>query len=248
MNISFHRDGLTLRGVLTQPTTASFDLVLLMHGFTGDLGYTPDQLLYQLADRLSQAGVATIRFDFNGHGHSDGDFKNMTVLNELADAKVALDYARALPGVRRIMLLGHSQGGVVASMLAGEYHDLISKLVLLAPAATLRDDALRGSTQGFTYDPQQIPDELPIKKGLTLGGAYLRTAQTLPIYEVAAQYQGPVCLIHGMADTVVNNYASQHYDAIYHHSELHLLAGGSHTLTGAVREPVLQLVTDFVLQ
>src|SRR5699024_4288083 len=177
------------------------NLVILMHGFTSNRGMEPSQLLYQLAQRFVAEGLGTLRFDFNVHGESDGRFQDMTVLNEIADGKAILDYARSLGGVKNIYLLGHSQGGVVASMLAGYYPEKIAKLALLAPAATLKDDALKGDTQGYTYDPQNIPDTLPIKKGLILGGFYLRTAQTLPIYEVASQYHGPVCLVHGLKDT-----------------------------------------------
>lgn len=248
MDVQILRDQLTLRGTLNKPDRASFDLVVLMHGFTANRGIAPDQLLYQLAERFEAKDLATLRFDFNGHGTSDGQFKDMTVLNEISDGKAILDYARQLKGVRRIYLLGHSQGGVVASMLAGYYHEKIDKLVLMAPAATLKDDALKGDTQGFTYDPQNIPDELPIKKGLTLGGFYLRTAQTLPIYEVAQQYQGPVCLIHGLADRVVDHVASTRYDEVYQHDELNLLPHADHKFTmGDSRQKALDIATRFLL-
>lgn len=249
MDVEIKRDGLTLRGTLTKPSTAKFNLVILMHGFTSNRGITSDQLLYQLANRFADKGMATLRFDFNGHGQSDGEFKNMTVLNEIADGKVILDYARKINGVDQIYLLGHSQGGVVASMLAGYYHDRIDKLVLLAPAATLKDDALKGDTQGYTYDPEHIPDELPIKKGLTLGGFYLRTAQTLPIYEVASKYTGPVQLVHGLDDQVVNNIASKRYDEVYQHDQLTLLPKADHGFTeGESRAEVLDIATGFLME
>ena len=66
----------------------------------------------------------------------------MTVLNEIEDANAILNYVKTDPHVRNIYLVGHSQGGVVASMLAGLYPDLIKKVVLLAPATTLKSDAL----------------------------------------------------------------------------------------------------------
>jgi len=249
MDIEIKRDGLTLRGTLVKPQTTEFDLVVLMHGFTSNRGIEPDQLLYQLAERLEGKGFATLRFDFNGHGTSDGKFEDMTVLNEIGDGKAILDYARSIKGVRNLYLLGHSQGGVVASMLAGYYHDKVDKLALLAPAATLKDDALKGSTQGYTYDPKNIPDTLPIKKGLILGGFYLRTAQTLPIYEVAQAYHGPVCLVHGLKDTVVNNIASKRYDNVYTNDKLHLLNDADHGFSiGNSRQEVLDIVTEFMMK
>ncbi|KRO00125.1 alpha/beta hydrolase [Companilactobacillus kimchiensis] len=249
MDVEIKRDNLTLRGTLVKPTAKSFDLVILMHGFTSNRGIEPDQLLYQVAARFEEKGLATLRCDFNGHGQSDGRFEDMTVLNEISDGKAILDYARKLSGVKNIYLLGHSQGGVVASMLAGYYHEKITKLVLMAPAATLKDDALKGSTQGYTYDPENIPDQLPIKKGLTLGGFYLRTAQTLPIYEVASQYQGPVCLIHGLKDTVVNKIASQRYHDSYDNSGLHLIEDADHGFSlGNSRQEAIDLAVNFILK
>ncbi|WP_125709883.1 alpha/beta hydrolase [Companilactobacillus zhongbaensis] len=247
MDVEIMRDGLTLRGTLCLPQADSFDLAILMHGFTSDRGMKPDQLLYQIADRLNAEGFATLRVDFNGHGESDGAFEDMTVLNEISDGKAILDYARGLSGVQKIYLVGHSQGGVVASMLAGYYHDLIERVVLLALAATLKDDALKGNTQGYTYDPQNIPDKLPIKKGLTLGGFYLRTAQTLPIYDVARQFHGPVQLVHGLDDLVVDPVASRRYDEVYEKSDLALLPNADHGFTeGESREEVLDIVCSFL--
>ena len=123
MNVALKRDGLTLRGELLLPEKDSYDIAILMHGFTGNRN---GELLTALADALLEKGVASVRFDFNGHGDSDGKLEDMTVLNEIADAKVILDYAKSLEHVRNIFLFGHSQGGVVASMIAGYYPEVFN--------------------------------------------------------------------------------------------------------------------------
>ena len=69
-------------------------------------------------------------------------------------------------------------------MLAAYYRDIITKLVLLAPAATLKDDALKGICQGSQYDPNHIPGTVDVH-GFTVGGDYFWTVQLLPIYETA---------------------------------------------------------------
>lgn len=194
-------------------------MAIIFHGFTANRNTS---LLKEITNSLRDENIASVRFDFNGHGDSDGKFENMTVLNEIEDANAILNYVKTDPHVRNIYLVGHSQGGVVASMLAGLYPDLIKKVVLLAPAATLKSDALKGNTQGVTYNPDHIPDCLPFKD-LTLGGFYLRIAQQLPIYEVSAQFTKLVCLIHGTDDNVVSPNASKKYDQIYQNSTLHLI-------------------------
>ena len=148
--------------------------------------------------------MGSIRFDFNGHGRSDGLFEQMTVPNEIVDTKHVLEYVEHLDYVNRIALAGHSQGGVVAAMTGGELgNGRIDALVLLAPAGVLRDDALRGNTFGKIYDPKNPPETIELWGGRKLGGNYIRTATGLPIYETAMHYTEPTLVIHGESDRTV---------------------------------------------
>lgn len=242
IDIEINRDNLILRGSWETPATSNYDVAILFHGFTGN---RHEVLLDNLAQRLLEKGIAVLRIDFNGHGQSDGLFKKMTVLNEIADAKAILDCARTLAKGNRIYVLGHSQGGVVASMLAGYYPEHIAKLILLAPAATLKDDALKGICMDVTYDPNNVPDEVVVM-GMPIDGFYFRVAQLLPIYEVAANYFGPVCLIHGEGDTVVAPTASIRYYQVYQTSELHLIKDANHSFSKPHLDEVVALATDFL--
>lgn len=202
------------------------DMVMLLHGFSSNKD-TP--LMEHLADSLLHRGVASVRFDFNGHGKSEGEFVNMTVPNEIADARQVYRHVRALPYVRRVAVVGHSQGGVVASMLAGQLGtDSLAAVVLMAPAAVLREDAIRGNTMGARYNPLDPPEYVTLFGGLKLGRAYIRSAFALPIYETAARYQGPACMIHGTGDVVVPYTYSLRYMEAYRHGELHLMEGEDH--------------------
>lgn len=240
--ITLERDGLQLVGTREEPFGEIYDMAIIFHGFTANRNTS---LLKEIANSLRDENIASVRFDFNGHGDSDGKFENMPVLNEIEDANAILNYVKTDPHVRNIYLVGHSQGGVVASMLAGLYPDIIKKVVLLAPAATLKSDALKGNTQGVTYNPDHIPDRLPFKD-LTLGGFYLRIAQQLPIYEVSAQFTKPVCLIHGTDDTVVSPNASKKYDQIYQNSTLHLIKGADHCFSDNYQKNAVNLTADFL--
>lgn len=246
MDVTIKRDGLTLRGILEGTDTLENEQVaILMHGFQGDRGYHQGKLLYDLAPVINQAGIPTLRFDFDGCGQSDGDFDHMTVLSEILDGMQMIDFARSKMHAKKIYLVGHSQGGVVASMLAGYYRDLIDKLVLMAPAATLKDDALIGECQGTKYDPNHIPLTVSVHDQ-TVSGQYFRTAQLLPIYETAQHFMGPALLIHGLADQVASPEASRKYNVILPTSELHLIEGEGHLLNGEREPEILRLVADFL--
>ena len=193
-----------LQAVIQKPELAAGQqcpMVVFCHGFGG----SKDGPLFELiTDSLQRHGVASIRFDFNGHGESEGKFEDMTVPNEIEDAKKVIAYVRDLRYVSKIALVGHSQGGVVAAMTAGELGAAdIAAVALMAPAAVLRDDAIRGSTFGKTYNPLDPPEYVELWGGQKLGGKYITTAFRLPIYETAAKYQGPALIIHGTGDRVV---------------------------------------------
>ena len=179
-------------------------MVVFCHGF----GVRKEGALFELiTDSLQKHGVASIRFDFNAHGESEGKFEDMTVPNEIVDAKKVVEYVRDLRYVSKVALVGHSQGGVVAAMTAGELAEAgesVAAVALMAPAAVLRDDAIRGSTFGKQYNPLDPPEYVELwGPGQRLGRNYIKSAFSLPIYETAAKYQGPAFIIHGNADRVV---------------------------------------------
>ena len=133
-------------------------LVILMHGFLGSKRGAP--LLFLSRILLAQ-GYSVLRFDFDGYGESDGAEQDNTVPGMIADAQAVWAYASALPFVDRIILIGHSQGGVVASMLAGRLEKAgtpPAALILLAPALILREYARRGRFFSIRCNPADPPD------------------------------------------------------------------------------------------
>ena len=183
------------------PPSGKVPMIILCHGFTGNMDFP---LFNNIAANLVKAGIGVLRFDFNGHGKSEGSFTDMTVLNEIEDAKKVAEWVMQQPYTESVSLLGHSQGGVVAAMTAGQMgYPRIKSIVLMAPAAVLRDDALRGNTMGALYDPWNAPESVDLFNGLKLGRNYIETARDLPIHEVASQYTGPAFVVHGRKDRIV---------------------------------------------
>ena len=204
-------------------------MVILMHGFMSD---KQDRVIGAVAAKLRQENIAYVRFDFNGHGESEGNFQNMTVINEIEDAQSIYEYVRTLDYVGEVALLGHSQGGVVAGMLAGELGaERINRLVLMSPAAVLRDNALDGIMFGIRFDPNNIPEYISVF-GHRVGHAYLQTAQSLPIYKTTAQYTGPVCIIHGTEDSIVPySYGVRFSEGYDDTVVVHLIEGDDHAFS-----------------
>ena len=220
-------------------------MVILMHGFMGN---KEGQLEKDIAAELEAAGIASIRFDFNGHGESEGEFQHMTVPNEIQDALQVYNYVTALPYVSKVALAGHSQGGVVASMTAGELGtDKVAAVVLMAPAAVLRDDAIRGNTMGAVYNPLDPPEYVVLFGDKKLGGEYIKTAFSLPIYETAARYNGPACIIHGTGDRIVPYTYGERYHQLWPDSELFILDGDDHGFSHDLQRTV-DIASDFLIE
>lgn len=221
-------------------------MVILSHGFGGDMTFHLWEPIIQI---LNENGIGVLRYDFNGCGQSEGEFQNMTVLSENEDLLCIISYVRALPVTESISLVGHSQGGVVTSMVSGDCgSEQIKCEVLLSAAAVLREDAIRGITQGAHFDPWHLDQpyyELP--RGLKLGRAYIQSAMTLPIYETASAYKGSALIINGMADQVVPYTYAQLYNKVINNSELILIPGEDHTYTIAPNYAV-KLVTDWLIK
>lgn len=205
-------------------------LVILCHGLRGTLHYHVWPLL---SAALNEAGIGVLRFDFNGCGKSDGQFRDMTVSNEIDDLMSVISYARNLPNISNISLAGHSQGGLVAGMAAGICGARqIKALVLHSAAAVVRDDALRGRTLDAVYDPWHLDKPFyPFADGVELGRPYIQDVMNLPIYETTGQYDGPALILQGMADQIVPyTYAMRYHEALPD-SELVIVPGADHKWT-----------------
>lgn len=236
-----------LQAILQTPELKSnekYPLVILMHGVFSNKEFP---LITALADQLQAEGIATLRFDFNGHGESDGKFVNMTVPLEVKDAKAVFAYAEKLDFVSSISLVGHSQGGVVASLTAGDLKDKVKSMALFAPAAVLEEQSANGQMMGVHFDPDNIPDYIEVFNHKA-GKAYLESNQTLEIYDHAKAYTGPVCIVQGKVDKVVPFAYAEKYDNIYAKSDLHLLPTADHIFSNDVPEASKIGVSFFIKQ
>ena len=218
------------------------DLVIMCHGLNADKNFP---LLTELADQLHRQGIATLEFDFNGHGESEGRFSEMTIPNEIEDLEQVLAYAQDLRFVDNIALVGHSQGAVVAAMVAGKHPDDIKALVLLAPASSVRDDVVRGNLFGIDFNPLDLPDSLVLSNGIVLGYRYLKTVSNLPIFETAANYHGSACIIHGTGDHLVPYTCGERFHQTWSNSEYYLLDYYDHNFTVCPYRPI-EIVEDYL--
>ena len=167
----------------------------------------------------------------------------MTV--EIEDLEQVLAYAQDLRFVDDIALVGHSQGAVVAAMVAGKHPDDIKAVVLLAPSSSVRDDIARGNLFGVEFNPLDPPDSLVLHNGIALGRRYLKTAFRLPIFETAGQYHGNACVIQGNGDRLVPYTCGERFHQLWEHSEYYELEYYDHNFTNCIYRPV-EITVDYL--
>ena len=88
-----------------------------------------------LADHLTRKGVAVLRYDKRGIGKSTGNFDQATTEDFASDAAAALAYLKSQKEIdaRKIGLIGHSEGGIIAPMIASRSSDVAWMVLLAAP-------------------------------------------------------------------------------------------------------------------
>ncbi len=229
------------------PETDTCPMVILMHGIFASQRITP---MPTIARQLAEAGIASIRFNFGGHWSSEGEMVKMTIENEIAEATAMWQYACSLPYVSKIGLLGHSQGGVVASMTAGRIAVSGSKkqpygLVLIAPASVLKTACNQGSMLGAKFDPKNPPEYIKCFGMMKVSREYIISTQQLDIYGTAEPYNGPVRIIHGSDDTLVPMWCSEDFKRTYgERAELIVVENENHRISRKTKQ-VAALVVDF---
>jgi pimeloyl-ACP methyl ester carboxylesterase len=139
--------GVSLAGTLTLPKGAGpFPAALLIAGsgpHDRDEALANHRPFLVLADHLTRKGIAVLRYDKRGIGKSTGLVDTATTLDLAVDAQAAIAYLKTRKEIdpAKIALIGHSEGAMIASLIASQTKD-VAWVVLLAAPATKGNDTL----------------------------------------------------------------------------------------------------------
>ncbi|MDR1153805.1 MAG: alpha/beta hydrolase [Bacteroidales bacterium] len=155
--------GITLAGTLTMPLTgADFTAVILITGSGAQdrneeiMGHKP---FLVIADYLTRHGIAVLRYDDRGTAKSTGDFRSATTADLAADAESAVAWLKTRKDInkRKIGLMGHSEGGIIATMVAARSKDA-GFMVMLAGTG-IRGDSLLLLQEELIYRASGMPED-----------------------------------------------------------------------------------------
>lgn len=162
-DIVFRNDAahITLAGTLTLPSKEGcFPAVVLISGSGAQnrdeelFGHKP---FLVLADYLTRNGIAVLRYDDRGTAKSGGTFKGSTTVDFASDAIAAVKYLQVRKEVdpKAIGLIGHSEGGLIAPLIASQNRDIDFIIMLAGPgmrgdSLLLLQQQLIGKSRGLT--------------------------------------------------------------------------------------------------
>src|SRR6266566_4163445 len=153
----------SLAGTLTLPPgPGPFPAAVLIAGSgpqDRDEAVAGHRPFFVLADYLTRKGIAVLRYDKRGIGKSTGNFDQATTEDFASDAAAALAYLKSQKEIdsKRIGLIGHSEGGIIAPLIASRSSDVAWMVLLAAPGLKGEDVMLLQSelilkTAGFDDD------------------------------------------------------------------------------------------------
>jgi pimeloyl-ACP methyl ester carboxylesterase len=174
------RDSITLAGTLTVPFGAGpFPAVILITGSGAQdrdeslLGHKP---FLVIADHLTRRGIAVLRVDDRGIGGSTGKNKNSTTADFANDVLAGIAFLKQRKDVdaTKIGLIGHSEGGIIAPMVAASSKD-VAFIVLLAGTGMTGEEIITLQTKLIAQANNEPEEE--IARSMALNSAAIGIAK-----------------------------------------------------------------------
>ncbi len=165
---------LTFGGTLTTPDSGSlFAAVILISGSGPQdrneeiMGHKP---FWVIADHLTRQGIAVLRYDDRGVAKSTGNHNAATTADFAEDAEAAWAYLQSRTDIDpdRIGMLGHSEGGLIAAMVAARREE-IAFIVMLAAPGIPGDQLLLEQIESVGLSTGKTPTEISAQQEITAG-------------------------------------------------------------------------------
>jgi uncharacterized protein len=240
-------NGLKLCGVLSNPADdARRPIMILCHGFTTSKDSTTYPILEKL---LNEKNIATFRFDFFGHGESEGKFEDITVSEAVDDILRAIEYLKSL-GYAKIGLFGSSFGGAASIIAASKTKDL-SLLALKSPVADYMEREMgKGNKKELEEWKKKGYKDYFDSKGnkFKLNYTFFEDFKNNDGYKAGKNISIPTLIVHGDADTSVPIRYSKKLVGILPNGKLEIITGATHYYSDPEQyQKHLELIVDFIV-
>lgn len=199
---------------------------------------------------LNESGISTLRFDFFGHGESEGKFEKITVSEAVDDIQNAIQFLKE-SSYKKIGLAGSSFSGI-ASLLTASKTDELYVLALKSPvsdymgliiARANQEEIKTWREEGF-IDITGANDEK-----LKLNYSFFEDSQKLNGFESAKKIKIPVLIVHGNKDEIVPIKQSIKTSSLIKNCRLEIIEGGDHLYSNPKHfEKMLDSISTFIIE
>lgn len=235
-----------LRGIIRVPDEkGKFPAVILCHTFHDN---KDNDLMFDLWDAISRLRFICLRFDFAGHGESQGDFRDLTISQDVKDLRAAFEFIKKLEqaDTDRIAIAGHSMGGIDSIIFSADNKEVSSLAVISA----------RSDTREFieSYFSKREQEEWKKRGYIQLYNFgeisidFLRDAEKHDILESVKKVKCPILILHGTDDTRVPfEDARELFNHAKEPKQLELIDGADHHFSNPRhRQELVEAVTEWL--
>ena len=240
--------GIRLCGILSNPTEdREKPIIILCHGFsTSKDGRTS----VRLEEILNEQRISTFRFDFFGHGESEGKFAEITSSEAIDDVLNAIKFLKE-SGYKKIGLVGSSFGGMASIIAASQLDDLYI-LALKSPVSDYRSMAHARRSEQELKDWKEkgfIELDSTNEDRQRLNYSFYDDAENVKVYEAARKIKAPSLIIHGDEDETVPIAQSQKTARLIENCRLEIIKGCDHVYSNPDHfERLLNLILEFIIK
>lgn len=213
----------------------NYPFVILSHGLSLDHSY-----MQAYAEKLLKHGIASYIYDFRGGGYdskSTGKISDMTISSECEDLNRVMEHIISKYDSSSLYLAGHSQGGLVSSLVASDDPSNVDGLFLFAPAYEIPDDMI-----------EHPPREMNVLNLMPeyLGSKYIDDAKNINVYEKIKNYDKNVYIFHGECDRRVPLSYSQKALEVFPNCKLICYHDEEHRFSDKTKDDVVKIIADYI--
>lgn len=253
VHVTNARSGIDLAGTLTMPHHTAGSRVPAVVMITGSGSQDRDEAtpaipgwrpFRQIADALGQRGIAVLRMDDRGVGGSQSGAPGATSADFADDIRAALAYLRSRDDVEplRLALIGHSEGGMIAPMIAATDPALHAVVIVAGPSRRGRavsDQQVRAALVARGLTGAQLDSEIAtndrLRDAQVAANPWLSFWFAHDPIPMAKRVTQPVLIIQGATDTQVSPDQADELAAAFR-------SGGNHDVTVRVLPEINHLL------
>jgi pimeloyl-ACP methyl ester carboxylesterase len=225
-------DGFGLCGVLIKPKQETKKCIILCHGMSMDKD--ENGIFTELAKRLANENFVVFRFDFRGHGESEGNSVDMTIGGEVRDLEAAVKFLQN-EGYSEFGILGSSFGGGVTALFCASNPQVAKVLVLWNPGIDYEDRLNPKTEWGKKYWGEPAWGRILKygfteigKNGFKIGKKLFDEFRILKPWKELQRLDIPILFVHGDEDNIVSYDESVKYSQMLKNARLETIYGANH--------------------